>query len=174
MLKIAIDTYYLSDSDAYTVGVIFKDWSDSEPFRIISCHTQDFASYIPGEFYKRELPCILDLLKDVDLDFYDTIIIDGFIRLKGNDNEVHQGLGAHLAQALGNRLHDRLDIVGIAKTLFCKSDEISMLLKRNNAKPLYCQSYKGLSLVPLFKMHGDYRIPTLLKILDKQTKVGKI
>ena len=36
MKKLALDTYYWSDSLAKTVGVVFNNWSDSEPIKIIT------------------------------------------------------------------------------------------------------------------------------------------
>ena len=120
-MTIGIDTYYRSDSDAYTVGVIFDSWTDKVPKQIISCKTSEFAPYIPGE--------------------------------------------------LGDRCPK---LIGVAKTEFGKCHEISEEVIRGKAKvPLYVQGY-GMSneeAACLIKnMYGPYRIPDILKILDKETK----
>lgn len=170
MLKIAIDTFYYNDSDAYTVGVIFSNWTDSYPEKIVSCHTSEFAPYISGQFYKRELPCILDLLKHVNLSEFDTIILDGFVWLP----ESREGLGQHLWNKLKS-LYPDLKIIGVSKSKFAGCEECSEKLYRGPAKnPLYINSNENINREEaselISKMHGKYKLPTLLKILDKETK----
>lgn len=173
MKKIAIDSYYTEDT-AYTVGVVFNDIEDSEPERIIESMTSDFEPYIPGEFYRRELPGVLRILRELDLRDFDTIILDSFVRLKDESHE-WSGLGEILKARLEEegRWHKDLSIWGVAKTNFIMSDQISEKVYRGESKkPLYVQSTrdsKGAALL-VRRMHGDHRIPTLLKILDKETK----
>ena len=169
MKKIAIDSYYYSDTDCYTVGVIFEDWKQESPSHIISCHTSEFASYIPGEFYKREMPGIQNLLGMIDLGEYDTIILDSYILLDEGDKVV-PGLGMHLAE----ELPDHINLIGVAKSLFGECQRISVAVLRGQAKkPLWIQGY-GLSDQEaanlISQMSGKCRIPNLLKILDKETK----
>jgi deoxyinosine 3'endonuclease (endonuclease V) len=170
---IAIDTFYESDTKAFTVGVLFNSWQDKVPSSIISVISENnFGPYIPGQFYKRELPCILDLLKKVDLSKIDFIILDGFLRLKNADGSIHDGLGLHLRKKL-NIPHIKL--IGVAKSLYCKCDDISIKVYRNKevVNPLFVQG-EGISdqlAADLIRsMDGNYRLPTLLKILDKETK----
>lgn len=171
MKKLALDTYYLEEDDAYTVGVLFDRWTDSEPQEIITTHTHNFASYIPGEFYKRELPCILDLLKKVKLEEIGVIILDGFLRLKQDDSkEVKDGLGMHLKPYLP----EHIKLIGVAKSMFCNNNEISTPVLRGEAiNPLWVQGegYSNEEAAELIKnMYGNYRIPQILKTLDKLTK----
>ncbi|WP_207420305.1 hypothetical protein [Desertivirga brevis] len=49
--------------------------------------------YIPGEFYKRELPGILSLLDKINFELIQAIIIDGFVIL---NDEGKPGLGGYL------------------------------------------------------------------------------
>lgn len=171
MKKLALDTYYLEENDAYTVGVIFDKWTDSEPQEIITVHTHNFASYIPGEFYKRELPCILDLLKKISLDEIGVIILDGFLRLKTDeDKEVKDGLGMHLKPYLP----EHVKLIGVAKSIFGDNKKISESVLRGEAtNPLWVQGegYSNKEAAGLIKnMYGNYRIPQMLKTLDKLTK----
>lgn len=166
--KLAIDTYY-TDSDALTVGIYFNDWKQKNPSKIISYHSSDFAPYIPGEFYKRELPGILGLLEQVKLEEIDTIIIDGFVHLPKN----RPGLGMHLWESL--EYNPNLLIVGIAKNYFSSCEEISIPVCRGESKkPLWVDTNGAVPKEIVAKwvkeMHGKYRIPSLLKILDKETK----
>lgn len=178
MKKIAVDSYYYSDVDCYTVGIIFNDWTDYEPTNIIDCHTKNFERYIPGQFYKRELPGILALIKQIDLSEFDTIIIDGYVWLNGNDNKLHEGLGKKLYNAL-YKFNPNITVVGIAKTLFGSSGRYLEVHRGHSKQPLYItyQTPNNKCLDDIYScvkhMKGKYRIPKLLKILDKETKKYK-
>jgi deoxyinosine 3'endonuclease (endonuclease V) len=186
--KIAIDTYYYKDR-AKTVGVIFENWEDPDPIEIISTWSSSFGPYIPGEFYKRELPCIMDLLNQIpDILDYDVIILDGLARLPGS---IEEGLGLHLEKELDKKYPNFRNshptsptmiygpaIMGVAKTKFKGVEEDTGTCKvlRGEAKtPLYTNTtWMKMSSAGaaecLKKMHGPYRIPTLLKLLDRETK----
>ena len=87
-MVLAIDTYYLPE-EAHTVGVIFELGCSYPQDTIKSILPSDkYSSYIPGEFYKRELPPILDLLKKISLNGIEYIILDGYILLKYNDGNI--------------------------------------------------------------------------------------
>ncbi|MDV6169996.1 hypothetical protein R1T16_16275 [Flavobacterium sp. DG1-102-2] len=62
---LAIDVYYYSEK-AKAVGVLFG-WHDSMPSEVIIEYIDDVADYVPGEFYKRELPSIKKIIDKVDL-----------------------------------------------------------------------------------------------------------
>lgn len=170
-MKLAVDTYYYSDTLALTVGVLFNRWTDDEPAEIISSICTKFSSYIPGEFYKRELPCVLSLLEKVDMDKIETIIVDGFLRLRFNDCTEKDGLGKKLFDSLNM---PGLKVIGLAKSDFCRTDEISASLLRGSAvNPLWVQGIglpDNVAAGNIKMMSGESRIPKLLKILDKETK----
>lgn len=187
--KIALDTYYYSDTEAKTVGAIFENWNDPQPKEIIEVWSSEFGPYIPGEFYKRELPCMLDLLHKVpDLSDFDAIIIDGLAHLPLVDPQtLMDGLGMRLEHALEKEgIIDRttnyginhVGIIGVAKSKFDKADEDPGIAKvyRGQAKtPLYVDTtWFGYSSASAGKciesMHGEYRIPTILKLVDTLTK----
>jgi exodeoxyribonuclease-5/deoxyribonuclease V len=193
--KIAIDTYYYKDR-AKTVGVVFNEWDDAVPEKIlISWLSSDkYGPYIPGEFYKRELPCIMNLLEQIpDILDYDAIILDGLAHLPmANPEDKVDGLGIHLEQELNKKYPDFRNnhptdpmkiygpaIIGVAKTSFkgCDSDPgIAKIFRGTGKTPLYvCTTWFNMSSndagEAVKSMHGDYRIPTLLKILDKETKL---
>lgn len=171
--KIAIDASYKEDS-AYTVGVIFSSWDETEPEEIIDSTIKNPGPYIPGEFYKRELKCILELIKKINLHEYDTIIIDGFIWIK-KDGELTEGLGAKLWMELKEQYPD-LSIIGVAKSPFSDCINYSQPVYRGTGiTPLYVQGIgnridnrRAASIIK--RMGGSYKLPDLLKILDKKTK----
>ena len=186
--KIALDTYYYSDTEAKTVGAIFSNWEDAKPEKIIEVWSSEFGPYIPGEFYKRELPCMLDLLDKVpDLCDFDAIIIDGLAHLPSQADKVADGLGIRLEKALTVRGGiDRttqygithVGIIGVAKSKFQGVEEdmgISKVYRGNAKTPLYVDTtwfgYSSLSAAKCIEsMHGEYRIPTILKLVDTLTK----
>lgn len=165
-MKLAIDVYYY-DNKAKAVGILFKNWEQEVPDQIITSFITDVAEYQPGSFYKRELPCILDLLKQVDLSEIEAIIIDGFVYL---DNQEKPGLGKYLYDSLNGKL----PVIGVAKTPFFQNEKlVKEVLRGESIKPLYITSV-GISLDEsaenVKNMHGKYRFPTLLKLLDQETK----
>lgn len=160
---IAFDTHYYDDK-AKTVAVQFEHWADEVPTRVYSEIITGIAAYESGSFYKRELPCIVSLLKQVDLTTIDIIIIDGFVVL---DDEGALGLGGYLYEALDKQI----PIIGVAKNNFAKIDTLKIpVLRGDSKKPLYITA-KGISLQKaasyIQEMHGDYRFPTLLKEVDR-------
>ena len=82
-MLLAIDVQYEDDS-AVAAGVLFSSWMDeacdgkSSPpeNRTVTKTVTGIAPYEPGNFYKRELPCILKLLDEVNLDEVTAIVID--------------------------------------------------------------------------------------------------
>ncbi|MBT1696949.1 endonuclease V [Fulvivirgaceae bacterium PWU4] len=163
---LAFDTYY-SDKKAKTVAIGFNAWTDAQPHEVFTETLDDVADYQPGEFYKRELPCILSLLSRIDLTEVEAIIIDGFVIL---DDHGKPGLGGHLY----GRLDQKIPVIGVAKTNFALINEGKREVFRGESeRPLFVTAL-GIDLDVasnyIRHMHGDYRIPTLLKHLDGLTK----
>jgi deoxyribonuclease V len=163
-MLIAIDVYY-RQHEARVAGVLFDDWMDAQPLEVISCAVNAPPEYQPGEFFRRELPCILSLLEIIDFKL-ETIIIDGFVFLDGTDNP---GLGKHLYDAL----NAKVPIIGVAKSPFKGITDHFALTRGQSLRPLYV-TCEGLALdqakTKILSMHGNYRIPTLLKLADTASR----
>lgn len=165
-MVLAFDTYYF-DGRAKTVCVEFADWQAKTPSAVYSEVTDNVEEYVPGQFYKRELPCILGLLDKIDLVNVKTIIIDGYVYL---DDEKSLGLGAHLYHALNGLV----PVIGVAKSNFkTLNNHKSALLRGDSGNPLFISAI-GINLIDATEkvrsMAGPYRIPTLLKTLDTLTR----
>lgn len=163
---LAFDTYYF-DNKAKTVCLEFEDWSENKNFRIHTEIIDNVEEYIPGEFYKRELPCIISLLNQINLKNVDAIIVDGFVYL---DDDKKYGLGGHLYE----KLNKEIPIIGVAKTNFASIEKNKKpLLRGSSIKPLFITSI-GMELEDAFhkieSMAGEFRMPILLKQLDRLTK----
>lgn len=163
---LAFDTYYF-DNKAKTVCISFESWTETKNFDIYSEVLEDIEDYQSGEFYKRELPCILSLLESIDIDKIDFIVVDGFVFL---DDDYKLGLGGHLYE----QLDKEIPIIGVAKSNFATLKNNKRILHRGESqKPLYITSI-GIDLDIAMNfvncMSGNFRIPTLLKELDRLTK----
>lgn len=163
---LAFDTYYY-DQKAKTVCLEFEKWNEDKNFKVYSEIIDNVEEYIPGEFYKRELPCILSLLQQMNLSEIAAIVVDGFVYL---DDEKKYGLGGYLYE----KLNEKIPIIGVAKTNFASIEKNKKALFRGDSKkPLYITSI-GINLEEAFNkvesMAGEFRFPTLLKELDRLTK----
>ncbi|CAL2075590.1 Endonuclease V [Tenacibaculum sp. 190524A02b] len=159
---LAFDTYYYEDK-AKTVGIAFNHWQDEVETTIYEETLSDIAPYVSGEFYKRELPCIMSLLNKIDLTNCQAIIIDGFVVLDDTDK---LGLGGYLYE----KLHKEIPIIGVAKNNFANLNNLKRaILRGESKKPLYINA-KGVDLdiaaTNITSMFGKYRIPDLLKKVD--------
>lgn len=158
---LAVDVDY-RNAEAVVAGVCFKAWADEKPDKIYYCTISEIEDYEPGEFYKREMPCILQLIREYSLT-PNVIVIDGFVLL-GEDST--PGLGMHLYYALG----ENIPIIGVAKKAFKGTSPKTEILRGKSLKPLFVTSI-GMDFESaksnILSMHGMHRIPTLLKQVDR-------
>lgn len=165
-MVLALDVHYKEDRSAKAVGVLF-DWEDNAPKEIIIDYVEEIEEYIPGEFYKRELPCLLKIIKKIDIKGIDAIIIDGYVYL---DNNFQKGLGG----ILWEKLDQKFPVIGVAKTSFFSNKEtVKEIFRGKSQKPLYVSSV-GCDIneasEKLKNMSGEFRIPDILKQMDIITK----
>jgi len=140
---LAFDTYYF-DNKAKTVCLEFSEYNQKENFKVHTEIIENVEEYIPGEFYKRELPCIMSVLNQINLQNIEVIIVDGFVYL---DDDKKYGLGGHLYE----KLNRQIPIIGVAKTNFASIEKDKKALYRGDSiKPLYITSI-GIDLEEAFK-----------------------
>ncbi|MFC4818324.1 MULTISPECIES: endonuclease V [unclassified Flavobacterium] len=165
-MLVAVDVHY-KESYAKTVLLLFENWQSEIPIEVIEVNIDHVEEYIPGAFYKRELPCITEALKKIDLEQVTLFIVDGYIYV---DNKGGYGLGGHLYAALG----ERIPVVGVAKTQFQANKETVVEVFRGESKnPLYVSAIgmdKEWVAEQVQSMHGEFRLPYLLKLMDTKTK----
>ncbi|MBN1625201.1 MAG: endonuclease V [Deltaproteobacteria bacterium] len=138
--------------------MLFSGYGDKEPAATLTVLLPDSAEYIPGQFYRRELPCIVALLDKIR-EPLEGIIIDGYVMLGDRP-----GLGMHLF----NHLEGRSPVIGVAKSEF-RDAYAARVFRGRSERPLYVTAV-GMNLSQATEridiMHGDFRIPTLLKHVD--------
>jgi len=165
-MKLAFDSYYY-ENKAKTVCIQFDNWIDSVPLKIYSEIINSVEEYEAGAFYKRELPCILSLLKNISIENLNTIVVDSFVVL---DDFGKIGLGGYLYEYLNKSV----PVIGVAKTNFAQNRFSKREIYRGQSKkPLYITALGvdlDLASEYIKSMVGEYRIPTLFKQLDAMTK----
>ncbi len=168
-MKVAFDVYYFDDK-AKTVALCFEEWTDETPSKIFSEIITGVEEYQPGQFYKRELPCLISLLKQIDIDKISEIIVDSFVIL---DDTGKYGLGGYLFEYLNKKI----PVIGVAKSNFCPNKTLKRAIYRGESKkPLYVSALGidlNIAAEHILNMAGKYRIPTLLKQVDALTRESK-
>ena len=166
---LATDVHYRGDQAAVAAGILFPHWAEAAVTRVIVKTTEGVAAYAPGEFYKRELPCLLNLLTEIDTPL-ETVVIDGYVSLGARRRP---GLGMRLYEAMGGKV----PVIGVAKSLFTGTDPGCALWRGTSRTPLYVTAV-GMPLDEakrrVLSMHGEHRIPTLLKQADRVSRGAKV
>lgn len=155
-----LDSDYRS-VQAQCACLLFRHWEDETPFKTYRVVLDQIADYEPGAFYKRELPCLLKVLAQVE-EPVETLIIDGYVWLGDNRG----GMGWHLHRSLPHPI----PVIGVAKTKFQGSENIAIPVLRGTSKnPLWITAV-GMdpreAAQKVSRMAGQFRIPNLLKTTD--------
>jgi len=159
-MKYALDVQYNGNENAVVACLGFENWDDEQASYVKQHKVEKILPYVSGQFYQRELPCLLEALKG--LENIECIVVDGYVWL---DEESRKGLGLYLYHAL----EQKVPVIGVAKAKFGNTPKKCELLRGKSEKPLYISS-KEISLEEakeaITSMHGKYRFPTLLKEVD--------
>ena len=162
------DTYY-KDDYANTAVIGIENWNSETPDFELTEITKNIQEYESGAFYKRELPCLLSIINKIPLDSKnDILLIDGYVVLS---DEGKLGLGGYLF----NELKGEIPVIGVAKNNFHTLNKLKKeILRGNSKKPLYATAL-GIDLEKasfhILNMHGEYRMPTILKEVDSFSRV---
>jgi deoxyribonuclease V len=153
-----LDVDYRDDA-AFAAGIVFGDWPDANPLDEKIVRVTGIPPYQSGKFFRRELPCLLSILKV--LPSVGVIIIDGYVWLDGK-----AGLGAYLHRAL----EGRVTVIGVAKTKFRRASAARVVRRGCSTRPLFITA-AGMSAEQaaecICSMHGPHRIPALLQRVDR-------
>lgn len=152
-------------TSARAAAVSFEAWEAPTAAETWVTHHDAVAPYVPGEFYRRELPCIWPLVIEAGRRApLEVVIVDGFVEL----GPARLGLGAHLyarmrAEGWGAA------VVGVAKNDFRGSNAVPVF-RGDSHTPLFVTA-AGLPVAEaaaaVARMHGPYRLPTLLRYVDQ-------
>lgn len=163
-MLICIDVGYREDH-AVAAAVTFHHWHDTQAAAELVERISPIEPYVPGQFYRRELPCILAVLRAATV-APSCVVIDGYVWLGGTGRP---GLGAYLHQALD----EVTPIIGVSKNPFKQASPVAEVFRGDSQRPLYV-SAAGLALPTAAEhirgMHGDHRMPTLLRRVDQLSR----
>jgi deoxyribonuclease V len=156
---VAVDVDY-REAEVVAAAVGFDSWTaERTAIEVVVTSDAPPAPYEPGKFYLRELPHIRSALSLL-MPPWTAIIVDGYVWL-GAD----KGLGAHLYDALGHTT----PVIGVAKTQFAGAPAVEVS-RGASARPLYVTAV-GIdpteASAHVRAMHGEHRIPTLLRRVDQ-------
>mgnify|MGYP001821640259 CR=1 FL=1 len=112
----AVDVSYREDKMAVAAAVVFKQFSDDRYVSNYTAVINQFGKYIPGQFFKRELPCLMAVLSKIKEEL-ETVIIDGYVMLGDRP-----GLGFYLWE----KFDRKISIIGVAKTQFTSANPIKI------------------------------------------------
>jgi deoxyribonuclease V len=159
-MLVAVDVSYdRVRSRAAAAAVLFHGWQDAVAAREYTVGVPSVAAYVPGQFYRRELPCLLQVLAAVE-EPITTVLVDGYVRMGARP-----GLGWHLWQAVD----ECCAVVGIAKSPFRGAEAIAVL-RGGSRRPLYVTA-AGIDPLraaeSVRNMHGPHRVPALLRRVDQ-------
>lgn len=151
-----VDVGYRGDrGPAVASCVVYEDWAAHESHEERVAVVQRVAPYVPGRFYRRELPCILRVLREVQSPI-DVMVVDGHVWL---DDRGAPGLGAHLFRALD----EKIAVIGVAKNPFGHFRGHRRVVRGRSRKPLFVTA-TGIDLDVAARsirlMHGAHRVPT--------------
>ena len=144
---------------AIAAAVVFQKWTDEDVIAEYTVVCSNIEAYVPGSFYRRELPCLLAVLGRV-VEPLDIVIVDGYVSLGDKP-----GMGMELWEALNRQR----PIIGVAKTSFHGARAAEVL--RGKAKvPLFVTA-AGIDVIEaasnIGRMAGSFRVPSLLKRVDR-------
>jgi len=164
-LLVCLDVDYRADGIAVAAGVWFRGWTAERGETHAVAGFSEVAPYEPGAFYRRELPCLLGVLRNGPQ--ADLIIVDGYVTLAPG----HPGLGAHLHEAL----QPKVPVVGVAKTRYQSATDAIEVRRGQSEAPLFVTAVgidASAAATEVVRMHGPYRVPTLLRNVDQLARHG--
>ncbi|HJT27676.1 MAG TPA: endonuclease V [Pyrinomonadaceae bacterium] len=85
-----LDVYYV-DPRAAAACVVLSSWQASEPDECVLRPIDQVMPYEPGAFYRRELPCLEEVLKALR-HVPEILVVDGYVWL----GQGKKGLSAYL------------------------------------------------------------------------------
>ncbi len=160
----AFDVHYFGNECAFAAAVLFGEYRDEEAAEERTTVVDGVSPYVSGQFYRRELPCILRLLEQLD-ETPEEMVIDGYVMLGERP-----GLGRYLFESFAGKI----PVIGAAKSKHADSSSIEVV-RGGSKRPLYVTSAgvdTDAAAERIRTMHGAHRFPTLLRRVDFLARRG--
>ena len=165
-MKLVMDVHLQGDT-ALVAAVAFDDWAAFEGTKNYALRIDHVEKPVKGELDLRELPWLVQLIDANGLQ-PEAILFDGFVHL---DAQETPGLGRRLHDTLGGRSA----VIGVSKSLFKGSDTPDQFcVFREDETPPLVVTCAGIDLgaakARVRMMHGQKRVPTLMKLAARIAK----
>lgn len=155
-----LDVHY-AGSTAAAACILFDGWTAAAPAGELVRHFTGVAEYEPGNFYRRELPCLIGTIDRLPRR-PEVIIIDGYVWLSPAGRP---GLGARLFDALGGST----PVIGVAKSEFPGAPAVKVF--RGQSKTPLHVTVAGVDVAlaaeNVRNMAGAHRIPDMFRLVDR-------
>ncbi|HEY3449870.1 MAG TPA: endonuclease V [Myxococcales bacterium] len=157
-----LDVHY-PETGARAACVVLEAWDSASASEERVVTLEVVEPYVPGQFFRRELPCLQAVLSVIRA-HASTVIVDGYVWL---DRQGRPGLGAHLFEALGKAI----PVVGVAKAAFGEAGTSAAVevLRGQSKRPLFVTS-AGIdaseAAAKVKAMAGPARLPWALGQVD--------
>lgn len=154
---VVVDVHYPSSGGARGAAVACADLRFAD---VVAEWTVDVAAVAPyqsGEFYRRELPVLEELLSSADE--MALLVIDGYVDLAPG----RPGLGRYCHETFG------VPVIGIAKTAFRGAEHAVPVRRGEASRPIYVTAAgipKGDAAKLVTDMAGPYRLPDAVRRVD--------
>jgi len=145
----------------------FDEWGDMEPLRTWTSAIAPLPRPARGEPDRRDVACVLQLLKDHALQPA-LIVIDGHVHL---DAQETPGPGRHLFEALGGTV----PVIGVSRAASSTLPAQFEVHREEDARPVFvtCAGIDlGAAKARVRNLHGRKRVPTLVKLAARLAKAG--
>ncbi len=155
-------------SAAQAACVLADSWESESPRATYVREIDAIEPYEPGSFFRRELPCLLSVLR-LSPSLPEIVVVDGYVWLP---SPLRPGLGAYLYEALGRCA----PVVGIAKTAFAEAqscDTIARVFRGESRNPLFVTAVGmelDVAVQRVRQMAGKHRIPDMMRIADRLSR----
>lgn len=160
------DVHYEADC-AIAAAILFENWQDSEPIEKLTVRCTEIEAYQPGSFYQRELKPLREILEQIKCQV-DCFVIDAYCHLS---EDGAPGLGAYFHELLPE---DSV-VIGVAKNRFRNTMHAIEVKRGESLNPLFVTAIgkeNSLAAECIQSMAGEFRIPTLLKAVDRLCRSG--
>lgn len=162
-----LDVHY-KGAGARTACVLIESWEAESPSSTYAQDIEAVEPYEPGNFYRRELPCLVSVLHLLP-SLPEIVVVDGYVWLSSVDRP---GLGARLYEALGRGT----PVVGIAKSAFARVEScagVVRVLRGTSRNPLFITAVgiePDVAAQCVRRMAGKHRIPEIARITDRLSR----
>lgn len=154
----AVDVCYLPPGGARAAIVVAASPDFAAPYAEWTAEVPAAAPYLPGQFFRRELPALRPVLAAAGR--LRLVVVDGYADL---DPAGRPGLGAHVHEEFA------VPVIGVAKTSFRTATHAIPVTRAGSARPLFVTA-AGLPLTEAASlvraMAGPYRLPDALRRAD--------